>query len=72
MKAIRRGVGTRDKPTLVPSAFESRLMGCQCHDDSTHINYIWLHRGPPQRCACGYYYQLVYQPVFEAAKPPCD
>lgn len=30
MKAIKRGVGTRDKPTLIPSAFDARILGCIC------------------------------------------
>lgn len=30
MKAIKRGVGTKDKPTLIPSAFDARILGCIC------------------------------------------
>lgn len=30
MKAIKRGVGTKDKPTLIPSAFDARMLGCIC------------------------------------------
>lgn len=29
-KAIKRGVGTKDKPTLIPSAFDARILGCIC------------------------------------------
>lgn len=28
--AIKRGVGTKEKPTLVPSAFDARIIGCIC------------------------------------------
>lgn len=30
MKPIKRGPSTKDKPTLVPSAFEARIIGCIC------------------------------------------
>lgn len=30
MKAIKRGVGTKEKPTLIPSAFDARILGCIC------------------------------------------
>lgn len=30
MKAIKRGVGTKDKPTMIPSAFDARILGCIC------------------------------------------
>lgn len=30
MKAIKRGVGTKEKPTLIPSAFDARIVGCIC------------------------------------------
>lgn len=29
-KAIKRGAGTKDKPTLIPSAFDARILGCIC------------------------------------------
>lgn len=29
-KAIKRGVGTKEKPTLIPSAFDARILGCIC------------------------------------------
>lgn len=37
MKAIKRGVGTRDKPTLIPSAFDARILGCICKLNKTCI-----------------------------------
>lgn len=30
MKAIKRGPSTKDNPTLIPSAFDARIMGCIC------------------------------------------
>ncbi|XP_075231327.1 cytochrome c oxidase subunit 5B, mitochondrial-like [Lycorma delicatula] len=64
MNVVKRGVGTKDKPTLIPSAFESRLLGCICHEDSLYINWMCLYKGAPQRCNCGHYYQLVYKEPF--------
>lgn len=29
-KAIKRGAGTKDKPTMIPSAFNARIIGCIC------------------------------------------
>lgn len=28
--AIKRGAGTKDKPTMIPSAFDARIIGCIC------------------------------------------
>jgi len=56
---IKRGAGTKDKPNLVPSAFESRIVGCVCEDESSHINWMWLHKGTPTRCGCGFWFKLV-------------
>jgi len=32
-KVIRRGSGRENDPTVVPSAFDARLVGCLCLDD---------------------------------------
>lgn len=29
-KPVKRGAGTKDKPTMVPSAFDARIIGCIC------------------------------------------
>lgn len=62
IKAIKRGPGTRDNPTQIPSAFESRLVGCICEEDSTAITWMWLFKGEPKRCECGHWFCLVYKP----------
>jgi len=56
---IKRGAGTKDKPNLVPSAFDSRIVGCVCEDESSHINWMWLHKGTSTRCGCGFWFKLV-------------
>jgi cytochrome c oxidase subunit 5b len=57
--AIKRGAGTKDKPNLIPSAFDSRIVGCICEDESSHINWMWLHKGTQTRCGCGFWFKLV-------------
>lgn len=59
MKVLKRGPGTKDCPNEVPSAFDSRLVGCICEEEATSINWMWLHQGSPRRCECGYWFSLV-------------
>lgn len=30
MKVLKKAAGTRDNPTLVPSCFDARIVGCIC------------------------------------------
>ncbi|XP_020289735.1 cytochrome c oxidase subunit 5B, mitochondrial-like [Pseudomyrmex gracilis] len=55
----RRPVSTKENPNVVYSAFESRMMGCICDEDTLHVNWMWLHQGPPRRCECGHWFKLV-------------
>jgi cytochrome c oxidase subunit 5b len=57
--AIKRGPGTKDKPNFTQSAFDSRIVGCICEDESSHINWMWLHKGTQTRCSCGFWFKLV-------------
>jgi len=50
--------GTKDKPRLVPSMYEERIVGCICDEDSTFINWMMLKKGTAQRCGCGHWFQL--------------
>ncbi|KAH8030896.1 hypothetical protein HPB51_012236 [Rhipicephalus microplus] len=59
MKVFKRGPGTKDNPNLIPSHLEKRMIGCICEEDQTHINWMWLHRGDPKRCECGYWFKIV-------------
>jgi len=34
-------------------------MGCVCDDDAMHVNWMWLHKGPPRRCECGHWFKLM-------------
>jgi cytochrome c oxidase subunit 5b len=55
----KRGKGSFEEPSLVPSTFQSRNVGCICHEEQHHINWMTLHRGVPKRCECGYWFKLV-------------
>lgn len=54
-------MGTVDKPTEIPSAFEARIVGCVCEEDASHVKWMWLYSGEPKRCMCGHWYKLVYK-----------
>uniref|UniRef100_A0A1B6DPX0 Cytochrome c oxidase subunit 5B, mitochondrial n=1 Tax=Clastoptera arizonana TaxID=38151 RepID=A0A1B6DPX0_9HEMI len=61
MKVLSRTAGTKDCPNQIPSAFDSRIVGCICEEEATAINWMWLHKGIPKRCACGHWFELVYK-----------
>lgn len=58
---VTRGTrGTRDAPTLVPSLYEERIIGCVCEEESTSITWMVLKKGQTQRCPkCGNCFHLV-------------
>ncbi|GAU98967.1 hypothetical protein RvY_10035 [Ramazzottius varieornatus] len=57
--AVKRGVGTREQPTEIPSMADSRIIGCICNEDSLYVAYMTLHMGEPKRCECGHWFNLV-------------
>lgn len=61
---MNRGEGTKEKPNMIPSAFESRMVGCICEEDSQSIVWMWLKKGEAKRCQCGFWFQLYYEPPF--------
>ncbi|KAJ8710305.1 hypothetical protein PYW07_009671 [Mythimna separata] len=64
MKVIKKSAGTRDNPTLVPSCFDARIVGCICEEHATAVTWLWLHKDHPRRCECGHWYKLIEkQPV---------
>ncbi|KAI9585182.1 hypothetical protein GQX74_001029 [Glossina fuscipes] len=54
---IKRGSGTAENPTLIPSAFNGR-------NDNRFVNYMWLEKGCPKRCECGYWFKLTEVEAF--------
>merc|ERR1711887_413349 len=63
MRVFKRVSGGPDTPTVIPSFYEKRLVGCVCEEDATCINFMWLEQGEKKRCECGYWFTLT------AAKP---
>ncbi len=59
MKVQTGPVGTKDKPRLVPSMYEERIVGCICEEDQSYINWMVLKSGSAERCECGHWFQLV-------------
>ncbi|GIX85715.1 cytochrome c oxidase subunit 5B, mitochondrial [Caerostris darwini] len=59
MNVLKRGAGTKDQPNLIPSFEEKRIIGCICEEDSTYINWMWVHKEEPKRCSCGHWFKLV-------------
>ncbi|KAL8588996.1 hypothetical protein ACOMHN_047977 [Nucella lapillus] len=62
MNVKKRAKGTVDEPTLIPSLYEKRLVGCICEEDAVSINWLHLHKGEPRRCECGFWFKLVDLP----------
>merc|ERR1711872_1108749 len=63
---VKKGpAGTREKPTLVASSFDQRIVGCVCEEDATMINWMILKKGAAQRCECGNFFQLVSGTVYD-------
>ncbi|EDV59092.1 cytochrome c oxidase subunit 5B, mitochondrial [Drosophila erecta] len=57
-KMIRRGSGRENDPTVVPSAFDARLVGCLCLDDRMP-KWMWIEKDEgPKRCECGHFFVL--------------
>jgi len=57
LNTLKRGPGTKDKPNIVPSFESKRLVGCICEEDATSINWMYVHKGDPKRCECGYWFK---------------
>lgn len=49
---------------MIPSAYDSRIVGCICEEDAGTIVWMWLHKGEPKKCQCGYWFQLFYETPF--------
>jgi len=61
---------TEGFPIIVPSINDSRIVGCGCQHDYGEIVWFELKKGPPQKCDCGYYYQLLtHDPLGPDEKP---
>ncbi|XP_028397322.1 cytochrome c oxidase subunit 5B, mitochondrial-like [Dendronephthya gigantea] len=59
MKVYTGPGGTKANPTKVPSMDDERIVGCICEEDMTYIQWMTLKKGEPQRCDCGYFFELI-------------
>jgi len=59
MQVYKRVAGTKENPNIVPSVADFRVVGCVCEEDATAISWMWLYKGEPKRCECGYWFKLV-------------
>lgn len=50
---------SRENPSLVPSMFGERLVGCICEEDSVEVRWMTLFEGEAKRCGCGKWFKLV-------------
>lgn len=65
MKVFKRGPGTKDVPSLIPSAFDARLIGCVCEEEQTFISWMWLYQ------VSGRSRRFVFIPCFTFSPVPC-
>uniref|UniRef100_A0A5S6QEP6 Cytochrome c oxidase subunit 5B, mitochondrial n=1 Tax=Trichuris muris TaxID=70415 RepID=A0A5S6QEP6_TRIMR len=56
---FKRGKGTAEEPNVVHGPYEHRLIGCICEPSQLYMHYMWLRKGFPRRCKCGYWFTLV-------------
>ncbi|KAF6035904.1 COX5B [Bugula neritina] len=59
MNTLTVPAGTQAKPTLVPTIYKERTMGCICKPDSLVIKWMRLELGETQQCDCGHWFKLV-------------
>eukprot|EP00056_Hartaetosiga_gracilis_P014199 m.239941 g.239941 ORF g.239941 m.239941 type:complete len:149 (+) comp14302_c0_seq1:202-648(+) len=60
LEGIKWGpAGTKAAPRMIPSHFDSRIVGCNCDPESEIIKYFNVNTGDAQPCPCGQqYFQL--------------
>jgi cytochrome c oxidase subunit 5b len=63
LKAVARGDGTKDSPTIVNAMDTYRMVGCVCNEEDTNVKWMWLCEGVPKRCECGYWFSLKVHPA---------
>jgi cytochrome c oxidase subunit 5b len=64
IKSLKFVKNSKDKPIEIPSAFEARIIGCDCDEDASHVKWMWVHEGEKKRCSCGHWFTLVYKEPF--------
>lgn len=54
-----REKNSKDNPFIIKAFEPKRLIGCICEPDATVICWMWVHKGDPRRCECGYWIKVV-------------
>ncbi|XP_055593349.1 cytochrome c oxidase subunit 5B, mitochondrial-like [Uranotaenia lowii] len=61
LEVLKKGPGTKDNPNIVFSAFEYRLIGCICDEDSITVQYMPMRQGELKRCECGHWFKMIHK-----------
>merc|ERR1712228_818516 len=69
LRAVTRGKGTKENPTIINAMDNYRMVGCVCAEEDTNIKWTWLSEGVPKRCECGYWMELKTHPAPEKYHP---
>uniref|UniRef100_A0A0B6ZR72 Cytochrome c oxidase subunit 5B, mitochondrial n=1 Tax=Arion vulgaris TaxID=1028688 RepID=A0A0B6ZR72_9EUPU len=62
LKVFKRSKGTFEEPTIFTSPNSKRMIGCVCEEESLCVNWMYVHKGEPKRCECGYWFKLIDSP----------
>merc|ERR1711999_21223 len=62
LRAVTRGKGTKENPTIINAMDNYRMVGCVCAEEDTNIKWTWLSEGAPKRCECGFWMELKSHP----------
>ena len=55
----RKEASTKDKPNVVATLMDKRVIACICEQDTHHINFMWISKGETKRCECGHWFKCV-------------
>merc|ERR1712181_69795 len=45
LRAVTRGKGTKENPTIINAMDSYRMVGCVCAEEDTNIKWTWLSEG---------------------------
>lgn len=52
----------KDDPIIIKSRYPVRKIQCSCNDEFMHLKYMFVAKGHPRRCECGYWFKLEIAP----------
>ena len=54
-----KGTGlSKAKPIPVYSTKDRRIIACSCERSENVVGFMWLYKGEPKRCNCGFWFDL--------------